>query len=116
LSWHIQLARSAIIIKPSTLLRFHNALKKRKYPMSDPFVERLIGSSRRELLDQTFFWTVTDLENKLRDYRRDYNKHRCHSSRAGATPVDSGEKNIVDINRYRWKKHCRDLFELPTAA
>jgi transposase InsO family protein len=34
-------------------------------PMSHPFVERLIGSMRRELLDQTFFWTATDLENKL---------------------------------------------------
>ena len=32
-------------------------------PMSHPFVERLIGSVRRELLDQTFFWTATDLEN-----------------------------------------------------
>ncbi len=37
-------------------------------PMSHPFVERLIGSIRRELLDQTFFWTATDLENKLRAY------------------------------------------------
>ena len=36
-------------------------------PMSHPFVERLIGSVRRELLDQTFFWTATDLENKLKD-------------------------------------------------
>jgi putative transposase len=26
-----RIARSAIIVKPSTLLRFHNALKKRKY-------------------------------------------------------------------------------------
>ena len=26
-----RLVRSAVIIKPSTLLRFHNALKKRKY-------------------------------------------------------------------------------------
>jgi putative transposase len=35
-------------------------------PMSHPFVERLIGSIRRELLDQTLFWTATDLEDKLR--------------------------------------------------
>jgi hypothetical protein len=34
-------------------------------PMSHPFVERLIGSIRRELLDRTLFWTATDLENKL---------------------------------------------------
>ena len=36
-------------------------------PMSHPFVERLIGSIRREVLDQTLFWTATDLENKLQD-------------------------------------------------
>ena len=29
-------------------------------PMSHPFVERLIGSIRRELLDQTLFRTETD--------------------------------------------------------
>ena len=85
-------------------------------PRSHPFVERLIGSVRRELLDQTFFWTATDLENKLRYYQAYYNEKRCHAGRAGATPVDSGEKNIVEINLCRWKKHCRGLFELPTAA
>jgi len=85
-------------------------------PMSHPFVERLIGSVRRELLDQTFFWTATDLENKLRRYQRYYNEHRCHSSQDGATPVDLGGDNVVDINRYRWEKHCRGLFQLPVAA
>jgi len=85
-------------------------------PMSHPFVERLIGSVRRELLDQTFFWTATDLENKLRDYQAYYNAHRCHSSRDGATPVSSGSEKVVDINSYRWQKHCRGLFQLPVAA
>ena len=85
-------------------------------PMSHPFVERLIGSVRRELLDQTFFWTATDLEKKLRDYQAYYNEHRCHSSRDGATPVDSRTANVVELNDYRWKKHCRGLFQLPVAA
>jgi len=57
-------------------------------PMSHPFVERLIGSVRRELMDQTLFWTATDLENKLREYQCYYNEHRCHAGRDGATPVD----------------------------
>jgi len=35
-------------------------------PLSHPFVERLIGTIRREYLDQTLFWTAADLENKLR--------------------------------------------------
>jgi transposase InsO family protein len=85
-------------------------------PMSHPFVERLIGSIRRELLDHTLFWTATDLENKLRDYQRYYNEYRTHSGRDGATPEDSADRKIVDINSYRWKKHCLGLFELPVAA
>ena len=38
-------------------------------PLSHPFVERLIGTIRREYLDRTLFWTTADLENKLLDFR-----------------------------------------------
>jgi len=85
-------------------------------PMSHPSVERLIGSVRRELLDQTFFWTATDLENKLGAYQQYYNECRCHSSRDGTTPIKSIDKKAVDIVHYGWKKHCRGLFQLPSAA
>jgi len=85
-------------------------------PMSHPFIERLIGSIRRELLDHTFFWTVTDLENKLLDYQCYYNEYRTHAGRDGATPVISACNKLVDLNQYRWRKHCRGLFELPIAA
>jgi hypothetical protein len=34
-------------------------------PLSHPFVERLIGTIRRECLDHTLFWTAVDLEMKL---------------------------------------------------
>jgi transposase InsO family protein len=85
-------------------------------PMSYPFVERLIGSVRRELLDQTSFSTASDLENKLQNYQRYYNVYRCHSGRAGVTPVKSGGNTIGDFNQYRWEKHCRGLFQLPAAA
>lgn len=85
-------------------------------PMSHPFVERLIGSVRRELLDHTFFWTATDLENKLHAYQCYFNQHRCHTSRNGATPVETMHSNVIDIKDYRWNKHCRGLFDLPVAA
>jgi transposase InsO family protein len=85
-------------------------------PMSHPFVERLIGSIRRELLDHTLFWTAADLKNKLREYQCYFNGCRAHSGREGSTPIGSADRNIVDINKYRWKKHCRGLFELPMAA
>jgi putative transposase len=84
--------------------------------MSHPFIERLIGSVRRELLDQTFFWTAADLENKLRGYRQYYNQDRGHSSRGGATPVSISGKKLANLNHFRWDKYCRGLFQLPVAA
>jgi transposase InsO family protein len=87
-----------------------------RVPMSHPFVERLIGSVLRELLDQTLFWTASDLENKLQNYQHYYSVYRCHSGRAGVTPVESGGNTIGDINQYRWERHCRGLFQLPVAA
>ena len=85
-------------------------------PMSHPFVERLIGSVRREMLDQTFFWTATDLENKLREYQCYYNEYRAHSGNNESTPIENTDGKVIDINDYRWDKHCRGLFELPVAA
>ena len=85
-------------------------------PMSHPFVERLIGSIRRELFDHNLFWTATDLEKKLGEYQRYYNVHRTHSGRDGYTPTEATDNKVVDINKYSWKKYCRGLFELPIAA
>src|SRR2546425_12209766 len=44
-------------------------------PLSHPFVERLIGTIRRECLDQTLFWTRADLEIKLRDLQHYFNSY-----------------------------------------
>ncbi|HWO39985.1 MAG TPA: hypothetical protein VNO32_65295 [Candidatus Acidoferrum sp.] len=38
-------------------------------PLSHPFVERLIGTIRREYLDHMLLWTSADLENELLDFR-----------------------------------------------
>jgi hypothetical protein len=38
-------------------------------PPSHPFVERLIGTVRREYLDRTLFWNRGDLERKLDNYQ-----------------------------------------------
>ena len=85
-------------------------------PMSHPFVERLIGSIRRELLDQTLFWTATDLEKKLWEYQCYYNQSLAHSGRDGLTPDETVEHKVVNISQYRWEKRCRGLFQLPVAA
>jgi len=58
-------------------------------PLSHPFVERLIGTLRREHLDRMLFWTTADLENKLLDFRTYFNNHRTHTSLEGRTPERS---------------------------
>jgi putative transposase len=52
------------------VLRIREIKSVPEVPMSHPFVERLIGTVRRELLDQVPFWTSTDLERKLSDFAR----------------------------------------------
>jgi hypothetical protein len=49
-------------------------------PRSHPFVERLIGTIRREFLDQTLFWNPIDLERKLELFRNYHNHSRTHAS------------------------------------
>jgi hypothetical protein len=55
-------------------------------PLSHPFVERLIGTIRRECLDRTLFWTAADLELKLLEFQRYFNGHRTHAGLGGLTP------------------------------
>ncbi|MDA9982551.1 integrase core domain-containing protein [Gammaproteobacteria bacterium] len=88
-------------------------------PISHPFVERLIGTIRREFLDQTLFWNAIDLEKKLGVFLEYYNHSRVHASLKGDTPAQvSGESKTrkANLDRYRWQTHCRELVQLPMAA
>lgn len=62
-------------------------------PISHPFVERLIGTVRREYLDHTLFWSTTDLERKLNEFKVYYNHHRVHASLGGQPPCKFGQKS-----------------------
>jgi hypothetical protein len=33
-----------------------------------------------------------------------------------SSPIETTGSKVVDINKYRWEKLCRGLFELPVAA
>jgi putative transposase len=87
-------------------------------PLSHPFVERLIGSIRRECLDRTLFWTAADLELKLLDFQRYYNGHRTHAGLDGRTPEPSPDVSCAraSVRSYRWQPHCRGLYQTPMAA
>jgi len=47
-------------------------------PSSHPFIERLIGTVRRENRDQTLFWGEKDLERKIKEFAAYYNGHKVH--------------------------------------
>jgi putative transposase len=87
-------------------------------PLSHPFVERLIGTLRRECLDRTLFWTTTDLEAKLLDFQHYYNKHRTHAGRKGHPPEPgvNADRSLANLSFYRWQKHCRGSYQTPIAA
>ena len=88
-------------------------------PLSHPFVERLIGTIRREYLDQVPYWTARDLEKKLLLFEEYYNRHRVHRGLNGAAPNDKGgvmDRKFARLEDYRWKTHCRGLYQLPEAA
>ncbi len=88
-------------------------------PLSHPFVERLIGTIRREYFDQVFFWNAVDLEGKLNDFREYFNNLRTHSSLDGATPAEAAGRvpeKPISLEAFTWQPHCRGLFELPVAA
>lgn len=85
-------------------------------PLSHPFVERLIGTIRREYLDQTLFWTAGDLEEKLGAFQHYFNEHRVHSGLQGRLPDGAEGKAPLDFASYRWRRHCRGLYQTPSAA
>jgi transposase InsO family protein len=75
-------------------------------PLSHPFVERLIGTIRREFLDGMLFWTTLDLETKLIDFQHYYNGHRTHAGLEGRLPETEGSGTPLDFASYRWQRHC----------
>jgi len=88
-------------------------------PWSHPFVERLIGTIRREFLDQILFWNSVGLESKLLEFRDYCNSGRIHSGIGGSTPCEAGgavTEEVVKLDNFRWQGRCRGLYQLPVAA
>ena len=88
-------------------------------PLSHPFVERLIGTIRREYLDQVPFWGALDLERKLLLFKKYYNRDRVHRGLDGAIPdlrSANTHQNTACLDNYQWKSCCRGLYQLPIAA
>src|SRR5450759_1581557 len=88
-------------------------------PCSHPFIERLIGTIRREYLDHVLFWNRVDLQRKLARFARYYNHVRVHRALSGTTPADRGGRaspRIALLRQFSWQAHCHGLFHTPVAA
>jgi len=88
-------------------------------PWSHPFVESLIGKVRFEYTDRILFWNKNDIERKLNSYLDYYNKRRVHSSLGGKPPsefLSEKSKSKATLQNYKWRSHCKGMFQVPIAA
>ena len=88
-------------------------------PRSHPFIERLIGTVRRDFLDQTLFWNSVDLERKLKDFQAYYNIHQTHRSLGDDKPAEVAgieTKLLLKLKKFHWETHCQEICQLPIAA
>jgi len=85
-------------------------------PWQTAYVERVIGTIRREYLDQTLFWTAADLEDKLRLFQDYFNRQRVHSGLEGRLPEPGEAQTPLSFASYRWRQHCRGHYQTPIAA
>ena len=88
-------------------------------PWSHSFVERLIGTIRREYLDHLLFWTAEDLEEKLALFKTYYNGLRVHQGLGGDIPNEKtgvSTAPVASLAHYSWQTHCHGLIQLPVAA
>ena len=90
-------------------------------PVSHPFIERMIGTVRREYLDHVFFWNAIDLTRKLDAFVDYYNMRRVHRALDGTTPVRRACASFslparAVLRQYVWEEHCHGLFHTPIPA
>ena len=90
-------------------------------PVSHPFIERLIGTVRREYLDHMFFWNAIDLTRKLDAFADYYNMHLMRQPLNGTTPAGRARASSPPPARaafcqYAWERHCHGLFLTPIPA
>jgi len=88
-------------------------------PRSHPFIERLIGTLRREYLDQTLFWNGRDLHRKLDRFAAYFNERRVHAGLGGRTPFDRCSTTAfrpANLHHFVWRSDCSGLFHTPIAA
>jgi transposase InsO family protein len=68
------------------------------HPWENPFIERFIGTLKRECLDRYLFDTVAEAQYLIEQWRDEYNRHRPHSSLDYLTPVEYAQQQASVIS------------------
>ena len=92
-----------------TLLQVTEVKSVPYVPLSHPFVERLIGTLRRECVDQLLFWSASDLADKLVAFqetmrigpmrRMDGGRPSRYERMSHGSPLPMGRALLVSIRR-----------------
>jgi putative transposase len=88
-------------------------------PASHSFIERLIGTIRREHLDHRFCRISIDLHRELEKFRTYYNRARVRRPLNGTTPADRAGHSAssrASAAHHAWQRHCDGLVDTPVAA
>lgn len=67
------------------------------HPWENPFIERFIGTLKRECLDRYLFDTVAEAQYLVEQWREAYNRHRPHSSLDYLTPVEYAQRQQASV-------------------
>ena len=62
-------------------------------PTDNAFIESFNGTVREECLNQHWFLSLEDAQEKLEAWRRDYNEERPHSSLKNQTPLEYSRRS-----------------------
>jgi transposase InsO family protein len=87
-------------------------------PQANAYCERLIGTIRRECLDWVIPLNEQHVRRVLAEWVAHYNGHRTHAGLEGRTPEPSTDAGSAraSVGQYRWRPHCRGLYQTPIAA
>jgi hypothetical protein len=105
-------------------MQIHEVLTAPRSPWQNAYVERVIGSIRRECLDHVIVLSIAGLQRVLADYVAYYMNTRTHLSLGKdapasrpATPLSAGcIVEIPQVNGLHHRKPCRGLATVPKAG
>jgi len=85
-------------------------------PLSHPFVERLIGTITARVSGSAAIPDGGGPRRKTVAVQRLLQRISGSRIAKGQTPIETPASKGVDLKAYRWQKHCRGLYQTPTAA